>query len=217
MANIKDNKFIKQIPNILTISRIIIAVAVMFLEPYSVLFYVLYAFCGVSDTIDGSIARALKVEGRLGETLDTIGDTLLTWTTTHMVAMYAHTVDGLDCWVGMVIAILVVFASRILGALVTLIRFKKFSMLHTIGNKVGMIIFYLYPFLYIALRNAGAADIGLYVICAFCTLAGIEEVFIELFTPSFDPSIKSIATVIKRRKARVSGVADETHETEDNK
>lgn len=215
MANLKDNKLVKQIPNILTVARIIIAVAVMFIEPYSVLFYVLYAFCGVSDLIDGSIARALKVDGRIGETLDTIGDTLLTWTTTHMVAMYAHKVDGLDCWVGMVIAILVVFASRILGALVTLVRFKKFSMLHTIGNKVGMIIFYLYPFMYIALRTAGGADIGLYVICALCTLAGLEEVFIELLTPEFDPNTKTIVTVFKKRKALAESVPAEDSKPED--
>lgn len=201
MSNIKENKFVKQIPNLLTISRIIIAVVIMFIEPYSVAFYVIYAFCGVSDSIDGTLARALKTSGRLGETLDTIGDALLTYTTTHMVAMYARTVDHLSCWQGMVIAICLVFASRVFGALVTLIRFKKFALLHTIGNKVGMFIFYLYPFMYKALRDVGGAGYGLYAICALCVLAGIEEAIIELLIPSFDPNVKSLVDVIKRRRA----------------
>ena len=168
------NPFVKQIPNILSAMRIAIAIAIMFIPPYETAFYVIYAFCGISDLFDGVIARALHIESRLGGTLDTIGDA----------------------------AILAVFAVRIIGAVITLCRFKKFAMLHTAGNKIAMIILYLYPFFYTLTAKYGCVQEVVYSICALGVLAGIEEIVIQCLVPELDESILSVATVIKRMKAK---------------
>ena len=77
---ISQNAFVKQIPNILTASRIIIAIIILFIKPFSISFYIIYGYCGISDLFDGVIARAIKNESSFGSLLDTIGDVLLTIT-----------------------------------------------------------------------------------------------------------------------------------------
>ena len=194
-SDVIKNPFVRQIPNILSAMRIAIAIAIMFIPPYETAFYVIYAFCGISDLFDGVIARALHIESRLGGTLDTIGDTLLTLTACHVVF---SNMDPL--YPGLLAAILAVFAVRIIG--ITLCRFKKFAMLHTAGNKIAMIILYLYPFFYTLTAKYGCVQEVVYSICALGVLAGIEEIVIQCLVPELDESILSVATVIKRMKAK---------------
>ena len=198
-----ENPFVRQIPNILSAARIVIAIVIMFIPPYETAFYVIYAFCGISDLFDGVIARALHIESRLGGTLDTIGDTLLTWTGCHVVFSNME-----PLYPGLLAAILAVFAVRIIGAVITLCRFKKFAMLHTAGNKIAMIILYLYPFFYTLTAKYGCVQEVVYSICALGVIAGIEEILIQCLVPELDESILSVVTVFKRRKAAEKAEAD---------
>lgn len=202
-SRLTENPFVRQIPNILSAARIVIAIVIMFIPPYETAFYVIYAFCGISDLFDGVIARALHIESRLGGTLDTIGDTLLTWTACHVVF---SNMDPL--YPGLIGAILAVFAVRIIGAVITLCRFRKFAMLHTAGNKIAMIILYLYPFFYTLTAKYGFVQEVVYSICALGIIAGIEEILIQCLVPELDESILSVVTVFKRRKAAEKAEAD---------
>ena len=51
----------KNTANIITISRIFIAVWLIFTKPLSPCFYVLYTVCGLTDMIDGTVARIVWV------------------------------------------------------------------------------------------------------------------------------------------------------------
>ena len=202
-SRLTENPFVRQIPNILSAARIVIAIVIMFIPPYETAFYVIYAFCGISDLFDGVIARALHIESRLGGTLDTIGDTLLTWTGCHVVFSNME-----PLYPGLLAVILAVFAVRIIGAVITLCRFRKFAMLHTAGNKIAMIILYLYPFFYTLTAKYGCVQEVVYSICALGILAGIEEIVIQCLVPELDESILSVVTVFKRRKAAEKAEAD---------
>ena len=65
---------IRHIPNIITLSRIPIAVALPFVQPSPAVFWTLYLLCGLSDVLDGAVARSTGTVSRLGERLDTIAD-----------------------------------------------------------------------------------------------------------------------------------------------
>ena len=187
---------LRQVPNILTLYRIAAAIAILFVAPYQTAFYVIYALAGVSDLFDGVIARALKSESRFGSTADTIGDVLLTLTGTTVVF---YNMKPLNTGaLGIVIAF---FLTRVLGAVVTGVRFKKFAMLHTVGNKIAMIIFYLIPFFYTMCEKAGTADVLIYAVTSVCILAAVEEIAIQLIIPEFDDNVKSVVTAIKRRRS----------------
>ena len=47
----------KHIANIITGSRIVFSIALLFFPPLSSAFYVLYAAAGLTDMIDGTVAR----------------------------------------------------------------------------------------------------------------------------------------------------------------
>ncbi len=64
----------KNLANYITLFRLIGSVALIFLEAFSVPFLVLYALCGVSDALDGFIARALNIRSELGRKLDSVSD-----------------------------------------------------------------------------------------------------------------------------------------------
>lgn len=195
---LSQNAFIKQIPNILTASRILIAIIILFIKPFSIAFYVIYGYCGISDLFDGVIARAIKNESSFGSLLDTIGDVLLTVTGSFVTFKYMYTVDNLWIW-GMLAAVLSIYVFRAIGAIVTLVRFKKFAMLHTIGNKVGMILLFLFPLFYELLAKVNGAQIGLYVICGICVIAAIEEIIIEIITKDFNENVKSIFQLLPKK------------------
>ena len=64
----------RHIPNIITLSRIPMAVALPFVQSSPAVFWTLYLLCGLSDILDGAVARSTGTVSRLGERLDTIAD-----------------------------------------------------------------------------------------------------------------------------------------------
>lgn len=63
--------------NCLTVIRIICSIALLFYEPFSVLFYILYITAGFTDMIDGTVARKTGTVSEIGSKLDTIADFVL--------------------------------------------------------------------------------------------------------------------------------------------
>ena len=64
----------KHIANIITGSRIVFSIALLFFPPLSSAFYVLYAAAGLTDMIDGTVARKTNTVSSFGAKLDTIAD-----------------------------------------------------------------------------------------------------------------------------------------------
>ena len=62
------------VANIVTGSRMIFSLPVLFVPLSSAWFYVLYLFCGFTDMIDGTIARKTGSVGEFGARLDTASD-----------------------------------------------------------------------------------------------------------------------------------------------
>lgn len=72
-----------QLPNILTVIRILLVIPFAYLtlnESYRVAFWV-FVFAGVSDAVDGFLARQFHWRSRFGEIADPIADKLLLVTT----------------------------------------------------------------------------------------------------------------------------------------
>ena len=67
----------KYIANVLTACRILGSILLLFFPVFSVAFYIIYIFCGVSDMIDGTIARKTNSISKFGSKLDTIADLVL--------------------------------------------------------------------------------------------------------------------------------------------
>lgn len=67
----------KEIPNYISFSRIILSFILIFVEPLSAAFYSIYIICGLSDIMDGFIARKTGTTSKLGAKLDSIADMIM--------------------------------------------------------------------------------------------------------------------------------------------
>ena len=62
--------------NIITSCRDLCSMLMLFFHITSIPFYVLYLFCGLSDVLDGIVARKTNTVSSLGTKLDTFADSI---------------------------------------------------------------------------------------------------------------------------------------------
>ena len=64
----------KQTPNILSVSRIVLCLPLLLVDAMTVPFWGLYVIAGTTDMLDGFLARRWGVESRFGDRLDSVAD-----------------------------------------------------------------------------------------------------------------------------------------------
>ena len=128
-------------------------------------FYVLYLFCGLTDMIDGAIARKTNAVSSFGSKLDTAADFIFMAVCAVKVLPIIYLPVLLWIWIA-VIAI-IKFANIVFG----FIRRKKLVDYHTDLNKMTGLLLFLLPFTlqYIEPTYSFA------IVCAVATIAAIEE------------------------------------------
>lgn len=133
----------KNIANIITVTRIIGTFIMIFTQVLSVPFYIAYIYAGLSDVLDGFIARKLNIESNLGKKLDSISD--LFFYTTMMIKIWSYLVKYLPTFVWVIIW--TVLAIRII--LYIYIAINKHSLMsnHTIFNKLTGLLMFVLPFI----------------------------------------------------------------------
>ncbi len=178
---------IRHLPNLLCILRILMSLSLLFLAPLCMGFLIVYVLCGVSDWLDGFLARALRVESVLGGRLDSLADLVLVCVVLWTLLPVWQPGAAVLCWIGG-IAIL-----RLLAAVVARRRFGVCGFLHTIGNKLTGALLFLYPLVFQLLPGQGM----LYALCAVATLTAVEELLIELTAKRWDPDRKSFFSIRK--------------------
>ncbi|MDP4205839.1 MAG: CDP-alcohol phosphatidyltransferase family protein [Bacteroidota bacterium] len=176
----------KQIPNILSCSRIVLSVVLFFLIGETTSFIIVYLLCGISDVADGYLARRLTAETRLGAKLDSLADFIF-W----CIALYALWIqtdvgnDLIILWGASGVVLI-----RMVNFLITKSKFKQWGMIHTIGNKAtGLILFLLLPIYFYEGRLPGAISVSLVLIAM---LSAIEESIIIIASKTYDVNRKSI-------------------------
>lgn len=172
----------KHIPNAVTVARFPMALGLLMTTPLSVRFFILYTLCGLSDVLDGYLARKLDVSSNFGAKLDTAADLLLTIVLVVKLLPVINLSTTILGWLG-VIAII-----RGAAVVIMYLKFKTASLLHTYGNKLtGMLLFAL-PFLLVVVP-ANTAVIG---ICLVATVSSLEELAINCFSKTLDLNRKSL-------------------------
>ncbi len=132
----------KNIPNFITAARILGAAVLLFIEPMTAWFYMIYTFCGLSDAVDGFIARAMNAVTELGSKLDSIADLL--FYAVMFLKLFPIMLEVLDLYVWLVglSALFIRIVIYILGAA----KYKRFTSLHTVLNKITGLMVFLIPY-----------------------------------------------------------------------
>ena len=160
----------KHIANIITLGRIIFSLALVFISFTSIWFYIFYLFCGLSDMIDGVIARKTGAESKFGAKLDTVSD--FVFMLVCGVKILPRVCIPVWLWVWMILIALV----KMFNILLVFIRNRKLISIHSVLNKItGFVLFVLPLTLTFIEPTYSFATVSL-----LATIASIQEVYFVL-------------------------------------
>jgi len=137
---------------------------------FSVSFWVFYSLAGLSDFLDGIIARILKAESKIGAILDSIADLVFF----VIIAFLLLSKVSLPLW--MIISISAIALIRIIAYLIGFIKYKGFISIHTYLNKFIGLCLFLSPILF---YFWGLGITGI-VLISIAAVSSLEEMLIDI-------------------------------------
>ena len=155
----------KHIANAVTGLRILGSILLVFVPVFSVPFYAVYLTCGLSDMVDGAIARKTNSSNSLGANLDTVADFLFAAVSLAKLLPYIPVPVWLWIWI---VAIALIKAANIgLG----LIRNKRLVSVHSAMNKVTGLLLFLFPL------TLGSIELkySAVIVCSIATFSAVQE------------------------------------------
>lgn len=143
----------------------------LFKNPFA--FTACYILTGITDVLDGYIARKFRLESVLGAKLDSLGDLFF-----YIVLTSYLIVEHNETIVPFLIPILLIFSIRIGNLTIGLLKFKKATLIHTMANKVtGLLVFALPAMLILNINEY------LILTVLVALVASIEETIILIRSP----------------------------------
>ena len=151
--------------DIITGIRIVCSIALLFFPAFSPAFYTLYVVAGVSDMIDGTVARKTGTVSDFGSKLDTAADFVL------VAVCLIKMIPVLDIPIWLVIWIIVIALIKVINILSGYVLRKEFAAVHTVMNKLTGIALFLLPLTLsiIDLKYSGI------LVCTLATFAAVQE------------------------------------------
>ena len=166
----------KHIANIITGSRIVFSLSLLFIPLTSAWFYALYLLCGLSDMVDGTVARRMGSASEFGARLDTVSDFVFMTVALIKFLPHLHIPVWLWIWIGGIAMI------KLGNAAWLFVREKKLISPHTVLNKVTGLLLFLLPMTI----NFVDLTYTLPIICALATAAAIHEVYVTYSEKKYD-------------------------------
>ena len=180
----------KNIANILTVSRIVLAIILLlFFKKISVLFLIIYTVAEFTDIIDGTIARKTDSCSHSGAVLDSIADLLLAANLLKIIFIMKLITKKIAFWLFIALGI------GTLSPIINFIKHKKVFFIHSIPCKIVGGIISIVPFAIFF----GFIDTYLLFAITFVMLAMIEICIMSLIMDEPDPDAKSIYSLIKAK------------------
>ena len=172
----------KRLANIITASRFVFAGLLVLSDPMSAPFWVWYVCGGLSDLIDGPVARRLNQQSALGAKLDSIADIVfiacVCFAVLRSVVFPAWVIAGTVC-----IALV-----RLISYGVGYRKYRTFATIHTWLNQATGLLLFVFPVLFALLGVGPACGI----ICGVAFAAAAEELVITFRSKELDRDRKSI-------------------------
>lgn len=166
-----------------TLLRMAGTVALLALRPLSPGFFWVYALTGLTDVLDGWIARKTKTDSPFGARLDSIADLLFYAVMLLRVFPVLWRMLPGEIWY----AVAVILVVRVSAYLIAAAKYHLFASMHTYLNKLTGLAVFLIPFL----LSAGYAVLYCWCVCAVAAAAALEELTIHLVRPYYYADTKS--------------------------
>ena len=153
----------KHIPNIITTLRILGAIFLLLCDPASAAFWVIYGLCGVSDMVDGHLARRLHAESKTGAVLDSVADICFVTCCAIRLLPVLQIPTWLWIWAGLIVII------KIINQISALVVYKHLCFPHTKANKLtGLLLFIAVPLVFWSI-------VPIAIVAGIATFAAVQE------------------------------------------
>ena len=154
--------------NVITSIRIACGLSLFFCAPFSQWFYWIYLLGGVSDVLDGYVARRTGTETEFGAKLDTVADIVFFAAVLIALMKAVRFPLWLTVWI---IAIAVIKCVNVINGF---ILWRRFIAAHTIMNKLCGILFFIVPLCMNRVRLQ-LVTVLILLTCIAATFAAIQE------------------------------------------
>ena len=171
------------LPNFVTGLRMVGTFLLLFTKAFSPAFYVVYSICGISDVLDGFLARRTGATSEFGARLDSVADLL--FYTVMMVKILPALLERLPgqiwFWVGGILIL------RLVSYLVAAVKFRCFASIHTYLNKLTGLCVFIIPYF----MRLPFFVLFCMAVCGIATIASAEELVMHICAKEYAAEIKS--------------------------
>lgn len=155
----------KNIADIITGLRIVFSIAILFFSLFSPAFYALYTAAGLTDMIDGTVARKMNTVSERGARLDSGADFI--FVAACLIKLLP--IPDIPVWLWIWIAVIALI--KVVNIVSGLIMKKKQIAPHTVMNKITGALCFLLPYTLSFIDLTYSATI----VCAAATFAAVQE------------------------------------------
>jgi len=145
----------------------IFSLPLVFISLSSAWFYVFYLFCGLTDMIDGAIARKTGAVSKFGARLDTVADFVFMFVCSIKILPLMHIPVWLWVW------IIIVALIKIFNIALVFIHTKKLISIHSVLNKTTGFALLLMPLSLAFVETTYSVA----TVCVLATIAAMQEVY----------------------------------------
>lgn len=170
--------------NCITGARILGTLVLLALTPLTPAFYGVYLLTGVTDALDGWVARKTGTVSRFGAKLDSVADLLFYAVLIGKLFPALYGLLPRSIWA----AVLAIAAIRLCAYAAAAVRYHTFASAHTWLNKLTGGAVFLIPCLLTTSLAVGYC----WGVCAVAGLASVEELAIYLISSDYDGDRKSL-------------------------
>lgn len=189
-----NDSYRKHIANIITLIRIPCAVGMLLSKEMNSVFYIFFLIGGLSDAIDGYVARRLGTQSRNGAILDSIADLIFFGSSLFIL----FKTNGRNMNDAARLMLRAVFIFRIFCYIIGYAKFHMIAALHTYLNKATAVAI----FGSIAVIPYTGISIPCIVTCTIALLAVTEEIIITLLSHEPLSDIKGLMSAVKKIERR---------------
>lgn len=152
--------------NIITGFRVFLSFLLLFCQPLSTIFYFLYLIAGVTDMIDGRVARKTNTACKFGSKFDSAADFLF------VIVCFIRLLPILDIPIWIYIWTVLIAAIRIIDIILKTVIYKKPEAVHTTADKFCGFMLFILPF---TLKHVDA-KYSAPIVCAFAMIASFYNI-----------------------------------------
>lgn len=166
----------------LSFSRIPLSLLMFLVEPLSAVFLTVYAVCGITDILDGYVARMTGKSTAYGRSLDSIADAWVAVVLLICLVPHFEWEIWMIWWISGIAAVRLVALGAGTG------KFGTPAFMHTYLNKLAGVLLALTPFMLVLVDLLTTVVI----VCSVATVSALEYLYINCSQKDFDPELKTV-------------------------